>query len=151
MHKKEFIISYFKIMLFLFIKMKELSIVLPHFVIKITKCLFNNARKLKILKISIFENEEQTKNISNGIRKIDKSKMKKVLEDWYQANIEHPYATKEEILELSLKTALEEKTIRRWFDNKRSRSTQQKPKKGFDEFESLIFLNHKMIILDPLI
>ena len=61
--------------------------------------------------------------------------MKKVLEDWYQANIEHPYATKEEILELSLKTALEEKTIRRWFDNKRSRSTQQKPKKGFDEFQ----------------
>ncbi len=47
---------------------------------------------------------------------------KNELERWFEANASHPYATQKDLFELHKRTSLEIKTIKRWLDNRRTKS-----------------------------
>lgn len=55
---------------------------------------------------------------------------KTILENWFEANKNHPYAASSVINQLCLMTSLDFQTVKRWIENKRTRSKDSSSIKG---------------------
>ena len=82
---------------------------------------------------------------SGNKTKITTDKIAKIeLENWFQSNQLHPYATNDEIRILAIKTNMDEKKIKKWIENKRARSNMEENSRFryFTKNETTILKNY---------
>lgn len=84
---------------------------------------------LKIQQVKLKENKK-LENIKRKEKLVKSDISKKILESWFEVNKNHPYVTQSVIIELSLKTNLDFDSVKRWIENKRTRTKDLSVVKG---------------------
>ena len=91
-----------------------------------------------------FTSKPHLKN-PNSIQKIVELKCgRKTLENWFELHKNYPYATKSELINLSLITNYDIKKVKRWLENKRRKSKEVfllRPGKLFNDEDKQIMQN----------
>ena len=93
------------------------------------------------MKRSNIHDKNPKKTISQRVGLDLRSKM--ILENWFETNKSHPYATKTDLRILELKTFINKQKIKKWIENKRAHSIQTTL-----SHQRLIFSKEEKIILE---
>ena len=89
-------------------------------------------------KLSAYELTSTSKHGKRNVTGQKKSRLLpkhavKILESWYQENLENPYPSRDVTLSMAAEGGITVEQIRKWFANKRNRSRNSKLKKGLLE------------------
>jgi hypothetical protein len=105
------------------------------------ECTGNLDEKQTAIEVS---NDERKSPVKKKKRAVLSFASKAVLENWFHENKSHPYAKKETLIQLSVKTGIPEFKIQRWIEHKRSvltKDTNIKPHLYFSINDKKILVN----------